>query len=164
MTPLLEKEPRTCRRIGIALAVLTFVLLLSSLNRSIVAQTASDHRSSGKIGEGQPWQTEWYQYDSRVAGPVVMVFGGVHGNEPAGFRAAMQIKNWTVDKGKLIVVPQANKLGLRANTRWIPEFRNDNALKKPESQFSPQIGPDHQNRNGHRHVGLYPGKPTRLVF
>ncbi len=141
MTPRLEKEPRTCRRIGVALAVLTFVLLLSSLNRSIVAQTVSGQRSSGKIGEGQPWQTEWYQYDSRVAGPVVMIFGGVHGNEPAGFRAAMQIKNWTVDKGKLIVVPQANKLGLRANTRWIPEFRNDNALKNLNRNFPRKSDP-----------------------
>lgn len=141
MKYLLEKEPRPGRRLGIALAVLAIVLLLTGLSRSVVAQTVSGQRSSGKIGDGQPWQTEWFSFDSQKKGPVVMIFGGVHGNEPAGFRAAMQIKNWTVDKGKLIVVPQANKLGLRANTRWIPEFRNDKALKNLNRNFPTKADP-----------------------
>lgn len=97
--------------------------------------------SSGQLGEGKPWETEWYQYDSGVPGPVVMIFGGVHGNEPSGFRAAMQIKNWTVDKGKLIVVPRVNKLGLQANTRWIPEFRNDRKLRDLNRNFPRQSDP-----------------------
>ncbi|MCH2180418.1 MAG: succinylglutamate desuccinylase/aspartoacylase family protein [Mariniblastus sp.] len=97
--------------------------------------------SSGQLGQGKPWETEWYQYDSGVDGPVVMIFGGVHGNEPAGSRAAMQIKNWTVEKGKLIVVPRANKLGLQANTRWIPEFRNDRKLKDLNRNFPRQSDP-----------------------
>ena len=90
---------------------------------------------SGILGEGQAWQTEWYAYESGISGPVVMVVGGIHGNEPAGARAALQIRNWTVDQGKLIVIPRANQLGLKANTRWIPEFRNDRKLRDLNRNF-----------------------------
>ena len=108
------------------------------------AQTAEEHFRSGLLGEGQAWQTEWFEYDSGIDGPTVMILGGVHGNEPAGFRAAMEIKNWTIEKGILIVIPQANKLGLRANTRWIPEFRNDRKLKDLNRNFPRQSDPTTQ--------------------
>ena len=46
--------------------------------------------------------------------------GGIHGNEPAGARAADQIRHWPLKKGRLIVVPKANIPGLKAGTRYMP--------------------------------------------
>ncbi|MCH2180131.1 MAG: BPL-N domain-containing protein [Mariniblastus sp.] len=120
-------------------SLIWFVLIATS--QTGLTQTQQGQRTQGTLGAGQSWENPWYQYDSLVKGPVVMILGGVHGNEPAGFRAAMQIRNWTVDNGKLIVVPQVNKLGLTANIRWIPEFRNDRKLRDLNRNFPRQSDP-----------------------
>ena len=73
------------------------------------------------LGKGAPWATPVFINDSEVKGPTVIVTGGVHGNEPAGARAAEQIRHWPIQNGKLIVIPRVNKLGLAANTRYIPK-------------------------------------------
>jgi hypothetical protein len=47
--------------------------------------------------------------------------GGTHGNEPAGSVALKQfIQQAKIKRGRLIIVPCANKLGLLLNTRWLP--------------------------------------------
>lgn len=89
---------------------------------------------SGTIGTGTI-ETPWYVINSGVEGPTVLVVGGVHGNEPAGYRAAEQIRRWPIVKGKLVVIPQLNRLGLAANTRWLPDFRNDRKLRDLNRNF-----------------------------
>jgi predicted deacylase len=74
--------------------------------------------------EGTVWETPYYVNDSGKAGPTVLVVGGVHGNEPAGTRAAEQIRHWPIVRGKLIVVPAANRPGLAAGTRFLPGVKS----------------------------------------
>ncbi|MFT5466051.1 MAG: glutamine amidotransferase-like uncharacterized protein [Verrucomicrobiales bacterium] len=81
--------------------------------------------TSGVLAEGTKWETRFYIIDSGVDGPTVVVTGGVHGNEPAGFRAAEQIRHWPIASGKLVVVPQVNVLGLRAKTRYLPDASDE---------------------------------------
>jgi hypothetical protein len=69
------------------------------------------------IASGTKYATELYVIESGVPGPVVMIVGGVHGNETAGYRAAAQVKNYSVKKGTLLVIPQANKRAVAAGTR-----------------------------------------------
>lgn len=88
----------------------------------------------GTIGAGTI-ETPWYVINSGIAGPTVLVVGGVHGNEPAGYRAAEQIRRWPIVKGKLVVIPQLNRLGMAANTRWLPDFRNDRKLRDLNRNF-----------------------------
>ena len=58
---------------------------------------------------------------SGVPGPTILMIGGTHGNEPAGSVALNQlIGQVKVKRGRLIIVPCANKLGLLLNTRWLP--------------------------------------------
>jgi len=87
-------------------------------------------RSSGVIAKGTEWENPYYIVDTGIEGPTLLVTGGLHGNEPAGYRAAEQIRHWPILRGKLIVVPSVNKLGLEKNTRWLPgeteENRNTN--------------------------------------
>lgn len=79
------------------------------------------------IAENTVWQTEYYIIDSEKDGPVVMITGGIHGNEPAGAYGAEQVIRWPVKRGKLIIVPRANKLGLEQNTRKMPHAPKSNA-------------------------------------
>ena len=106
--------------------------------------TAVITKTSGTIGAGNPWETQWYAIDSGLPGPTVLVTGGVHGNEPAGFRAARQIQYWPINSGRLVVIPRVNTLGLQANTRWIPKHRNDKKLRDLNRNFPTDKRPDTQ--------------------
>ncbi len=67
---------------------------------------------------GTPYETALYILGSGKPGPIAMVLGGVHGNEPGGWLAAERI----VDKlrpqiGALLVVPRANKVAISRGER-----------------------------------------------
>ncbi|MBN2269402.1 MAG: succinylglutamate desuccinylase/aspartoacylase family protein, partial [Sedimentisphaerales bacterium] len=72
--------------------------------------------------EGSVWETRCYIVDSNKPGPVIMIVGGIHGDEPAGSRAAEQIRHWEITKGKLIVLPRANVPALSRKTRLMPDL------------------------------------------
>jgi len=89
---------------------------------------AGTELTSGSLATDTPWQTPYYTIDSALEGPTLLIVGGIHGNEPAGYRAAEQIRHWPIVRGKLVVVPAANRPGLKANTRYLPgepETRRD---------------------------------------
>jgi len=95
-------------------AVLLVVCLLA------ICPAVAVERTGGLIGAGTKWATPYYVIDSEVAGPTVMITGGMHGNEPAGSRAAGHIRFWTIRCGKLIIVPRLNTMALAAGRRLIP--------------------------------------------
>lgn len=66
---------------------------------------------------GTSLETKLYTYITGESGPTILVVGGVHGNEPAGYIAAGGIVNWTVDSGTLLVIPEANVYGVEHGTR-----------------------------------------------
>lgn len=66
---------------------------------------------------GTAYATEIIEIDSGVTGPTVWISGGVHGSELAGWKAAERIAKWTVSRGRLIVVPHANKAAVRQQRR-----------------------------------------------
>lgn len=101
------------------------LLLLSILFVPIVSSAQERKSSSGRIAEGTKWETPFFIEDSGVEGPTVLIVGGMHGNEPAGARAAQQIRHWPVLKGKLVVLPRANQLALNAGTRRIPDLASE---------------------------------------
>ncbi|MFP6854710.1 MAG: succinylglutamate desuccinylase/aspartoacylase family protein, partial [Opitutales bacterium] len=74
----------------------------------------------GLLRQGTGQETSWHLIDSGKPGPVVMIVGGMHGNEPAGARAAEQIRHWPIKRGQLIVLPKANWTGLKAGIRFVP--------------------------------------------
>ena len=76
--------------------------------------------TSGWLTLGGGWQTPYYIRQAETPGPVVVITGGVHGNEPAGAVAAQDIRHWEIIKGTLIVIPEANPGGLEAGTRSTP--------------------------------------------
>lgn len=81
---------------------------------------ASVAAETGLLGRGTSWETAWHGVDSGKPGPVVVVVGGVHGDEAAGARAAEQIRHWPIRKGRLVVLPRANRSALEVGSRRIP--------------------------------------------
>lgn len=73
----------------------------------------------GELRKGTPQETFWYLSDSGKPGPCIMIVGGMHGNEQAGSRAAGQIRHWLPERGKLLILPRANKTGLDAGIRYL---------------------------------------------
>lgn len=76
--------------------------------------------SRGTLLPGTPAATDYFIKDSGQSGPVVMITGGVHGNEPAGAAAAAAIRSWSIACGRLIVLPRANVVALDSNQRTTP--------------------------------------------
>ena len=98
-----------------------FAAALCLVCLSAVCHGGAVQRTGGRISAGSDWSTPYYVVDSKVAGPTVMITGGMHGNEPAGARAAEHIRFWTIRRGKLIIVPRLNPAALEAGKRWIPD-------------------------------------------
>jgi len=75
-----------------------------------------------------------YKKEAIEQGPTLLVFGGIHGNEPGGFFAASILsEHYTITKGKLWIVPNANKQSIIKNRRGI-----HGDLNRKFSTISPQ--------------------------
>jgi predicted deacylase len=61
-------------------------------------------------------------------GPVLMVLGGVHGNEPGGWLAAGEVSGWAPATGGLIVLPRANEIAAANFVRTTDELGDLNRL------------------------------------
>ena len=77
------------------------------------------------LGSGTTFATPVHIISSHEPGPTVLIIGGMHGNEPAGAEAASAIAHWTIERGRLIVIPRANIPALDAKTRRIPGLDGD---------------------------------------
>src|SRR5512137_2986022 len=80
----------------------------------------SNKEPAGVVAAGTPAATPYYIRDSGAAGPTVVITGGVHGDEPAGAYAADQIRHWPIRRGKVVVLPRANVVALKAGKRLTP--------------------------------------------
>ncbi|HZK44222.1 MAG TPA: succinylglutamate desuccinylase/aspartoacylase family protein [Syntrophomonadaceae bacterium] len=92
------------------------------------------------IAPDTKYATNLYIIESGKPGPVVMIVGGVHGNETAGYLAAEKFRNYSLKKGTLLVLPQANKLAVGAGKRYAVGESDLNRLF-PQSSSSSPSGP-----------------------
>jgi hypothetical protein len=77
-----------------------------------------------KLFAGTPYETPMYTFFGEKTGPTVMIIGGTHGNEPAGYEAAYRLielcKNGWVKSGKVLIIPEANIQAVKSYQRRIP--------------------------------------------
>jgi predicted deacylase/putative intracellular protease/amidase len=118
-----------------------YVLMLTFLGGAARGEAV---HTTGLIAEKTEWETPYYIIDSKLEGPTLLITAGLHGNEPAGYRAAEQIRHWPIRRGKLIVVPQVNAPGLKQNTRWLPN--ESEALRNANRNF-PKTGESNEARS-----------------
>jgi hypothetical protein len=82
-----------------------------------------------RLMPGTPYETPLYVLDSGRPGPALLVLGGVHGNEPGAWRAADALaRRRPPARGRLIVVPRADRLAVAAGERSFPEAGDLNRL------------------------------------
>lgn len=78
----------------------------------------------GSLMDGTTFQTPVFHFKSEHEGPAVLILGGTHGNEPAGFEAAhrllKQFASMTLKKGEIFIIPEANKIADLRRKRRIP--------------------------------------------
>jgi hypothetical protein len=65
-------------------------------------------------------QIEEFIIDSGNPGPILLLIAGTHGNEPGGTIGLEKIINShiKISKGKIIIIPRVNKIGLFLGTRY----------------------------------------------
>jgi hypothetical protein len=65
---------------------------------------------------GGPGETPVYVLEGREPGGTALVLGGTHGDEPAGYLAAvLLVERARVERGRLLVIPRANASGFTHN-------------------------------------------------
>jgi len=77
-------------------------------------------RDSYAIAEGTDYETTVYVVESETSGPTATVLGGFHGNEQNGVLAAHDVREWTIDAGTLVVVPESDRLAVEDDVRSGP--------------------------------------------
>ena len=78
--------------------------------------------SSHKMLEGKDTETDVYLYTTNKQGPKICIVGGIHGDELAGWNAALKLKDSLVNEygfqGSVLLIPQANILADNAKHRY----------------------------------------------
>ena len=65
------------------------------------------------------WETEVHYFESSIEGPRVAIVGGIHGDEIAGWNAALKLltkENYFI--GTVMIIPKANLQACNANQRY----------------------------------------------
>ena len=87
----------------------------------------------------EPLRFSLHKMDSGVAGPTLLVIGGIQGDEPGGFTAAsMLVTNYRVHKGRIWVVPNLNFESIIKRSRGIHGDMNRkfNVLSEKDPEFA----------------------------
>lgn len=118
-------------------AVATILLIITF---SLIGDSGSGARVE-LLMAGTPYETPLFVLDSGEAGAVVLVLGGVHGNEPGAWMAAEALlKRGPPERGTLLIVPRANKLAVEAGLRSTPELGDLNRLYFSAPDLFPMAG------------------------
>ncbi|AZH26165.1 succinylglutamate desuccinylase/aspartoacylase family protein [Haloplanus aerogenes] len=95
--------------------------LLGTGSTMAAAQPGGGTRTTETLLPGTKYASAVVTIDAPNDGPTAVVVGGMHGDEPSGYRAASDVASWAFDAGKLVVLPKANQPAIERGTR-----HNDN--------------------------------------
>ena len=71
-----------------------------------------------KILEDSIYETAVYKFTSNVPGKKYAIVGGIHGDEVAGWKAALQLKERRDFTGEVLIIPQASILACKREERY----------------------------------------------
>lgn len=89
-----------------------------------LASPAQKGVSTFRLMPGTALSTTVHVLDSGRPGPVALIVGGIHGDEPAGIEAVRQLSTERPVRGKRIVIVQANRPAAEAGLRT-PAYLQD---------------------------------------
>ena len=70
------------------------------------------------ILEDSIYETTVYKFTSEIPGPRCVIVGGIHGDEVAGWKAALQLKDKRDFVGEVMIIPQASILACKREERY----------------------------------------------
>ena len=70
------------------------------------------------ILEDSIYETTVYKFTSNIPGPKCVIVGGIHGDEVAGWKAALQLKEKRDFVGEVMIIPQASILACKREERY----------------------------------------------
>lgn len=120
--------------------VITLMVPLLPLSESQAATSVYNTVTVKTLAPGTALATPAYIIKSNVPGPRVLITGGVHGNETAGFKAAHILRTYRITKGTLIVIPETNKPAVKAGIRYLRKYGDLNRAF-PAASTSTVSGP-----------------------
>ncbi|WP_158237471.1 PKD domain-containing protein [Halegenticoccus soli] len=91
------------------------------MSGNATAEETDVSRSTFKLREGTEEETTVYETVADEDGPTVVVVGGMHGDEEAGYRAANYVREWAIGAGTLVTIPRANARAVERGTRNGPD-------------------------------------------
>lgn len=95
----------------------TGTVAFAGLGASTVGGAEPVTNGSFELLAGTAAETTVYVKTADADGPTVMVVGGLHGDEEAGYQAAGDIAEWDIESGQLVVIPRANARAVERGTR-----------------------------------------------
>jgi len=124
---LFKKEKRS-RILGVILFGMTAIVTVItarqflSLHQKDVFYPSEGLTSKKQLSEynpalkGTPGETDVYLFQGNTDGGHILILGGTHPKEPAGFiTAVLLLENLVLSHGKIIIIPQANSSGFTHN-------------------------------------------------
>jgi hypothetical protein len=70
------------------------------------------------ILEDTIYETTVYKFTSNIPGPRYAIVGGIHGDEVAGWKAALMLKERRNFEGEVLIIPQASILACKREERY----------------------------------------------
>jgi predicted deacylase len=130
-------------KVSILLVILIGILFsCAASHRFYLSQTSqqikrqfwnSDSLLFGYFMKETKYQTPIFHFKSENEGTSVIILGGTHGNEPAGFEAGyrliQQFSNINLKSGEIFIVPESNRIADSLNNRRIPVPQSVNIEK-----------------------------------
>ena len=133
-----ELNRKFIRRIHPLLLLILFTILIGMIfscaapTRFYLTQTSQQIKNDSwrsdsllyvYLMEGSQYQTPIFHFKNEGEGASVIILGGTHGNEPAGFEAAyrliQQFSNAKLKTGEIFIIPEANRVADSLNSRRI---------------------------------------------
>ena len=98
--------------------VTTTTIEVTTTTQSITTTNNVISHTQSTILTGTIWETDVHYFESSVSGPRVAIVGGIHGDEIAGWNAALELLNREDFIGSIMIIPKANKLACEAVQRY----------------------------------------------
>ena len=104
---------------------LALPLVACTAPKEAEGQKATVTVSSHKMLEGKPTETDVYRYTTDKAGAKIVIVGGTHGDEVAGWSAALDLVEEIPDiagvRGEILLIPRVNILADNLQKRYAGE-------------------------------------------
>jgi predicted deacylase len=112
------EDMKSIKKVSCWLISFILLLTLSACKQPMEEPDNIVTKTSYQILSSTIYETTVYVFASNLPGPTVMIVGGIHGDEVAGWQAAQELITKDNDTGIVIIIPKANYLATVLQKRY----------------------------------------------